>query len=85
MQIETGWQTRFPENDFEGALSFLNGLDWRLSISSSENRKALFGGDQLIFSCETQNELEAFVLGMALSFSVLPDEIMSKIIKMMHD
>lgn len=85
MYIEPGWQDRFPDNDFKGAVSYLDSFDWNLSFHQSMNKWLLIGGDQLIATFNTQEELEAFTFGMAFGFATLPDEVIDHILKVIRD
>lgn len=70
---------RIPDDSWEGAVKFLNTLDWNLSIVRDNGRWSLYGGDQRIFSSDSEGELETFVLGMALGLAVLPDDFLDQI------
>lgn len=61
------------------AIEFLHIVDWNLSIIKVDTNWYLYAGDQPICSSETIDELNSFVMGMALSYSVLPDAIIKEI------
>jgi len=79
MAYELKMSGRIPGDGLEGAFEFLNSFDWNLSILRKEEKWMLFGGDQMIFSCDIQDALESFVLGMALGLAVLPNDFHEKI------
>jgi hypothetical protein len=85
MEIEPGWQKRFPRSDIKGAISFLDSLDWYISYHKLEHSWELLSGDKLIISTDTEKESEAFILGMALSLAVLPDEVLNEIRRIIRE
>jgi hypothetical protein len=70
---------RIPDDSWEGAVKFLNTLDWNLSTVGDNGKWSLYGGDQRIFSSDSEGELETFVLGMTLGLVVLPDDFLDQL------
>lgn len=85
MIIEPEWLEYIPGKDIQGAISFLNSLDWNISFSETAGQRKVFGGDRLLFSSEHEKEVEAFIFGMALGLAVLPDEILDRIREIIRD
>jgi hypothetical protein len=62
--------------DFHEAFDYLNRAHWNLSVTEHDGKRELWAGDQHMLSSSTPEELEAFVLGMAVTFSMVgPDEL----------
>lgn len=74
-----------PNNNLEGAVQFLNELSWNLSWHEKNSNWTLYGGDQSIISFDSKDELEAFILGMAIGLAVLPNEIIQQIKKLVEE
>jgi hypothetical protein len=79
MNISSEWLKRIPGSNFDGAVSFLGSLGWNISFSRLENQIKVFGGDRLLYKSANEQEVEAFILGMALSLAVLPGDILGRI------
>jgi hypothetical protein len=85
MNINPEWLRRIPGNDFNGAVSFLDSLGWNVSFIRSDNQRKVFTGDRLLYSSSNEQEVEAFILGMALGLAVLPGEILDRIREIIGD
>jgi hypothetical protein len=77
--IEQEWLEYIPGKDMQGAVNFLNSLDWNISFSESAGKRKVFGGDRLLFSSQDEEAVQASLFGMALGLAVLPDEILDRI------
>ena len=85
MSINSEWLKRIPGENYQGAVSFLNSLDWNISFYEVDDQRKVFSGDRLLFSSEHEKEVEAFIFGMALGLAVLPDEILDRIREIIRD
>lgn len=83
MKLRQNWHDLV--NNWEGAVQFLDELAWNLSWYEKNNNWTLYGGDQPIAWFDRKEELEAFVLGMAIGLVVLPDEILNQIKKLIEE
>jgi hypothetical protein len=63
------------------ATEFLNSLHWNLTRRIEGSEFQLWAGDQLLAVSDRQEEIDAFELGMATAWGVLPDEILDMIRK----
>jgi hypothetical protein len=63
-----------PFKTFQQAFDYLNRYHWNLEVRHHEAHWNLWAGDQHMFHADSNNELEAFVLGMALTFSMILPE-----------
>ena len=57
----------------------VNRFHWNLTVNRSEAEPRLYSGDKVIAEFESEAELEAFVAGMALALSVLPQSVVEEI------
>jgi len=53
-------------------------------VKGNQQWKA-FAGDRLLVATNTQEELQAFLLGMTIGLAVLPDSILSEIKKLVAE
>jgi hypothetical protein len=75
------FQSFFPNDSNLDAINFLNSLEWNLMKVELDGQWILFSGDQKIISAQTENEVNSFILGMALGLAVLPKEILTEMRK----
>lgn len=85
--FESDWLDRVPNNrTLEGWIEFLNELSWNIHLRKGNGQQwKAFSGDRLLVATNTQEELEAFILGMAIAFAALPDSILEEIKKLVSD
>jgi hypothetical protein len=57
----------------------VNRFYWNLTVNRSQDQPRLYTGDQVIAEFDGEPELEAFVAGMALALSVLPESAVAEI------
>lgn len=67
------------DNDLNEAINILNDLDWHLTIYQSGTNWVVNSGDGTLYIADSHEEMKAFLLGMALSFAVLPPSIIDAI------
>jgi len=64
----------FPNAEFHNyseAFEYLNRAHWNLAITQHDGHQDLWAGDQHLFRGESVEQVQAFVLGMALTFSLV--------------
>ncbi len=74
------WQ-EYLSGDISEALKILENFWIHVKIERQDEHWLVWGGDQVILSCKTQSEAEAFVLGMAISYATLPENLQDEIRK----
>jgi len=57
----------------ESGVELVNKFYWNLTIAKSEKKWYVLAGDQTIFVGDSQELADAFIYGMALAYSVIPD------------
>jgi hypothetical protein len=63
----------------EDAIAFLDSLDWNISYKMGDFQNKIYAGEGVIFQADTSEACEAFLLGMAISLAVLPDDFLDQI------
>ena len=74
---ELFWTPHF--DDLQDAVAVLNDLGWYLQWKELDGRWYLWAGDQKLFIGNTQEELQAFLWGMAVSFTALPESLIEEV------
>jgi len=75
------WFRGVSEEKKISATEFLNSLDWKLSRRTQGSEFQLWAGDKLLAASDRQEEIDAFELGMATAWGVLPAEVLDTIRK----
>jgi hypothetical protein len=74
---ELFWTPHF--DDLQDAAAVLNDLEWHLRWKELDGRWYLWAGVSKLFIGDTQGELQAFIWGMAVSWTALPDACIEEI------
>jgi hypothetical protein len=66
--LPTWWTDSYPQvTDVRSATAYLNSLGGAISREEKDGRWALWTAEQVLFEADSPEELDAFVLGFALS------------------
>jgi hypothetical protein len=71
MKLEASWDARLMR--LPAAAEVLNRFHWNITVEHRQDEVLLRGGEILIASFPSTEELEIFTAGMALALSVLPE------------
>lgn len=66
-------------------VELVNKLCWNLTIKKENNAWFVRGGDQVLFCADNREAVDAFLYGMALAYSILPDEYVERFRKEFPD
>jgi hypothetical protein len=66
-------ESRLPGESMRGAIKYLEGLLWYLYTRDTEGGVCLFRGDRPIFTADSREAVDAFVLGATLAYRSLPE------------
>jgi hypothetical protein len=77
--IEFRYIEHLPGSSLEGGLELLKSLEWHISYKQVGDTWWIWAGDQWVFKTDSRDTMEAFLYGMALSYAVLPDNILESI------
>lgn len=69
------WLDRLPDQTLEGGVSLLNDLKCNLDIKQIENTWHVGAGHKGLLETSSREAVDAFLYGMALAYSVLPEPI----------
>ena len=72
---ELRWLDSLPGGTLEGGIERVNELLWNISVEQYEGRWWVGAGDQAIFVTDSREALDAFLYGLSVAYSVLPDHI----------
>ena len=67
------------KENFQSALEYLIGFTRNLTWMERDGKWILFAGEPVLFKGDTKEEMEAFILGMAITLATLSDEIKDQI------
>ena len=65
----------FPGGALEGGIDLANRLDWGLTVRMAGEEYVVSSGDEPILRTESKDALQAFIYGLGLAYSVLPEEL----------
>jgi hypothetical protein len=65
----------------EECINFLNNFYWNITWRQDREQWIALSGDRLLVATHTEQELKAFIMGMTIALSVLPDSIINDIRK----
>ena len=68
-----------PSSNLRGAVELLNQLKWNISLGKKGNTWQAFGGEKCLLVSSSEEGAHAFVYGLALAYSVLPEVILDQI------
>lgn len=69
---ELTWQQSHI-GDLDDSLELINRFHWNIVITQQANQWTVRGGDSVIFRADNYAAVEAFLYGMALACSVVPE------------
>lgn len=55
------------------AIESANDLYWNMRLEERENKWFIWAGDQILFMTDNHESLDAFLYGLALAYSILPE------------
>jgi len=81
ISIEQSLLQEVSFNSISGALDFLDSIDFNLNFFEVDGKMILFSGEKILMTATSEDELNAFVLGMALGYAILPEDIFKQIVR----
>jgi hypothetical protein len=74
---ELSWINYLPGESLEGGIALLNRLLWNIRYGPARRGGwAVHAGHCLIFKSDSKDSVEAFLYGMALSYSVMQADLL---------
>jgi len=71
--------TEYLSGDISEALNLLEEFWIYITLEKKNDKWLVWAGDQVMLSCNTQEEAHAFVLGQAISYVSLPENIQEEV------
>lgn len=72
---ELRWLDHLPDGTIQGGIERANELLWNLDVDQQEGQWWVSAGDQTVFVTDSRENLDAFLFGLGLAYSVVPDHI----------
>jgi hypothetical protein len=66
-------------------IALVNRLGWHLSVAHENDRWFVRSGDQVVLSADSREAVDVFLYGMALGYSILPDEMINEFVRELGD
>lgn len=73
------WLAKFPGKNVAGVLDYLNNLGLGVSWGEKNRRWWVATGEKILLETNEQETAEAFLMGMALAYLALPDDLRESI------
>lgn len=73
------WLDRFPHKDIAEGLNVLEKIYWPIRIIQSNKIWNVYAGEALIFSTDSEESLNAFLYGIALTYVSIDQSIVETI------
>ena len=70
---------KFPGGNIEGVIDYLNNLSLGVSWGQKGNRWWVATGEKLLIETDEREAAEAFLMGMALSYIALPNDLLESV------
>lgn len=76
---ELRWIDHLPNQTLEGGLSLLEELMWNITVRQTDHGWFVNGGHKTLLKTSSRESVDAFLYGMALAYSVMPDSILDRL------
>lgn len=72
---ELPWLNQLPNETLEGGIELANQLYWNIVVTKDQQHwyVAAGNGESLIFKADSREAVDAFLYGLGLAYSVLPE------------
>lgn len=67
---------------FEEGIELINRYPWNLRVEQKEIEWLVWAGDQIILRTDSRDSLDAFLYGMALASSIMPNSLIEQLNKL---
>jgi len=65
----------------EQGIALINQFGWNISTKDVSDSTIVLAGDQPVFASDSQEQATAFIYGMALAYSIVPDDAIRELRK----
>lgn len=70
------WLDHFEDGKLENGMVRVNELAWDITVVQNESQWFVRGGEKVLLITDSADAVQAFLYGMALSYAVIPENIM---------
>jgi hypothetical protein len=77
--LKFDWLQKFPGKNTEGVIEYLNNLALGISWGQRGRIWWVATGEKVLLETDEKETAEAFLMGMALSYIALPDELLEQV------
>jgi hypothetical protein len=78
MSQEMHWLDTHIGSIDEG-LQLVNRLGWNIEVKDKEHKWFVLAGEKVILTADNRDAIDAFLYGMALAYSILPDTVIENL------
>ena len=68
-----------PGGTIDGAKAHLESLWWHIKIEFGEGAWTVSAGEQKLLETSSEDAADAFIYGMALAYSLIPDDLLDEV------
>lgn len=73
-----------PEGSLEGGIKLLESFWWHIEIKYLNQQWFVYAGEQRLLETSSKESAEACVYGLALAYSLMPNEVLELLKKQTH-
>ena len=77
--LKFDWLEKFPGKNIEGVVDYLNNLSLGIAWGQRGRLWRIATGEKVLLETDERETAEAFLMGMALSYKALPEELLEQI------
>lgn len=75
--LELAWLDHVAGGTLESGMEYVNSVGWNLAYWEHNGQWYITAGETLLLSTDSREAVDAFLYGMALSYSVIPENILN--------
>jgi hypothetical protein len=80
--LKSSFLDHFKDSNWKSEIDFLNSFNWNITLHEIDGRWIALGGDQTLVAASSEEERDAFILGMTIALIPLPESIHAEIRKL---
>ncbi|MBZ0318929.1 MAG: hypothetical protein K8L91_21115 [Anaerolineae bacterium] len=65
----------------EQGITLINRFLWHVSIVEEAGEWRVYGGEKVIFASDSREAIDAFLYGMGLAYSTIPEDFIKRLIE----
>jgi hypothetical protein len=73
------WLDHLPNETIEGGIELANELYWNITLKEGGQQWCVWGGEKPIFCTDSREAVDAFLYGLGLAYSVLPEPVFEQL------